>query len=128
MKINTKTIFLILVGVQGLHSVEEYFGKLWEVLPPTKWVCSLVSQNPRTGFIIINIALLLFGMGCWLFCFRKNKISIPGLIWFWVGLELINGVGHPFWSLTKMAYIPGLLTAPLLLILALYLSKRLISQ
>jgi hypothetical protein len=44
--------------------------------------------------------------------------------WFWVAIELINGVGHPLWSIVEMRYTPGLLTAPVLLVLAIGLARR----
>jgi hypothetical protein len=38
-------------------------------------------------------------------------------------IELINGVGHPLWSLWEMRYTPGLATAPVLLALAIVLAR-----
>lgn len=118
--------FLILVLIQGLHSVEEYFGRLWEVLPTARLLCSLVSRNHETGFLIINILLFIFGLLCWLTTVKKNYYLFSrGLIWFWIILETINGIGHPVWALYEKAYVPGLTTAPILLIIALYLSRLL---
>lgn len=48
-----------------------------------------------------------------------------GLAWLWVGIELINGIGHPLWSLSQRDYTPGPITAPLLLITALYVTSLL---
>ena len=45
--------------------------------------------------------------------------------WAWVTIELINGVVHPLWSLLQFHYTPGLLTAPILLLLALHLAAQL---
>jgi hypothetical protein len=44
-----------------------------------------------------------------------------GFIWFWTAIELINGVGHPLWSVLQGGYTPGVATAPILLVLAVYL-------
>lgn len=118
--------FLILVFIQALHSVEEYFSKLWEVLMPARFLSSLVSKNHETGFLIINIALFVFGLWCWMFPIRRNHQSARSIIWFWIAIESINGIGHPAWALYKRAYVPGLITAPILLILAIYLSKQLL--
>lgn len=118
--------FLLLVLIQGLHSVEEYFGKLWEVFPPARFLSSLVSENHETGFLIINIGLFIFGLWCWLFPIRRNYLFAPGVIWFWIVIEMINGIGHPVWALYERAYVPGLATAPILLILAIYLSRQLL--
>jgi hypothetical protein len=38
---------------------------------------------------------------------------------------LINGIGHSVWSLRRFGYSPGVFTAPLLLILALYMVTQL---
>jgi uncharacterized membrane protein len=40
----------------------------------------------------------------------------------WIGLELINGIGHPLWTLRQGGYTPGAVTAPVLLLLAVYLA------
>ena len=117
-------IFLLLVLTQGLHSIEEYFGKLWEVFAPAKFLSSLISKNLETGFLIINIILFIFGLWCWLFPVRKNYLIASGLIWFWIIIEMVNGIGHPIWAIYERAYVPGVITAPILLILAIYLSKQ----
>ena len=116
--------FLILVLVQGLHSVEEYFGKLWESFPPARVLCSFVSDNLVTGFLIINIGLFVFGLWCWFFPIRKNYYYAQFLIWFWIILELINGIGHPIWTFLQKGYTPGMLTAPILLLLTIYLLRK----
>ena len=43
----------------------------------------------------------------------------------WVTIEVINGVGHPLWSLRTGGYTPGVATAPVLLVIALYLARQL---
>jgi hypothetical protein len=45
-------------------------------------------------------------------------------VWIWIGVELVNGVGHPLWSLVQGGYTPGVATAPVLLVLALTLARR----
>jgi hypothetical protein len=124
MNSKVRTAFLILVLIQGLHSVEEWYGKLWEVFPPARLLSSLVSENLETGFLLINIGLFIFGLWCWLFPIRRNYLYAPGLIWFWIVIEIINGIGHPLWALYERGYVPGLLTAPILLILVIYLSRQ----
>ena len=54
---------IALVAVQAAHSVEEYLGRLWAVFPPAAFVTGLVSEDRRHGFILINVALLVFGLG-----------------------------------------------------------------
>ena len=126
MNSKIRIAFLILVLIQGLHSVEEYFGKLWKIFPPARLLSSLVSKNLETGFLLINIGLFLFGLWCWLLPIRRNYLFAPALIWFWIVIEMINGIGHPVWALYEGAYVPGVVTAPVLLILAVYLSRELV--
>lgn len=123
MNQKTNWTFLILVLVQGLHSIEEYFGKLWESFPPARVLCGIVSDNLVTGFLIINIGLIVFGLWCWFFPIRKNYYYAQFLIWFWIILELINGIGHPIWTFLQKEYTPGMLTAPILLFLTIYLLR-----
>ena len=117
-----RIIFLIMVFVQALHSIEEYFGRLCEVLPPAKFFSRLVSENLEKGFLIINIGLFIFGLSCYFFIINRNNFFGSTVIWFWIVIEMINGIGHPLWALIEKAYVPGVATAPFLLILAVYLS------
>ncbi|HMK27203.1 MAG TPA: HXXEE domain-containing protein [Chitinophagaceae bacterium] len=116
--------FLLIALVQGLHSIEEYIGKLWEVYPPATYICGLVSQDLEYGFIIINISLFVVLMSIWLATFSKN-FSVKPLLWLWTILELINGAGHCIWAIIERSYVPGLATAPVLFILALIMVKLL---
>jgi hypothetical protein len=117
--------FSMLVAIQAAHSVEEYVGRLYDVFPPARFVSGLISGNLERGFVIFNVGLLLFGLWCLLWPVRRRWPSAIPLVWFWVGIELINGIGHPLWSLIERSYTPGVATAPLLLVLAMYLAQQL---
>lgn len=108
-----------------MHSVEEYIGKLWEVFPPAEYFTGLISSNLETGFLIINISLFVFGLYCWLIPVRMNYTSAKFIIWFWIIIEFINGIGHPIWSLVQKSYTPGTITALILLFLSIYLYRHL---
>ena len=54
---NSKNLFLALIVVQALHSVEEYVFKLFETFPPARFVSGLVSADLERGFVAINLAL-----------------------------------------------------------------------
>ena len=125
MNNNTKTTFLILILLQGLHSIEEYIGKLWDVFPPAKYLTSLFSENHRTGFLIANIGILIIGIICWILLYSKIELFITKLLWVFIVIEIINGIGHPVWSLYQNDYTPGIITAPLLFITSLYLARLL---
>jgi Protein of unknown function with HXXEE motif len=117
--------FLALVLAQAAHSVEEYLGRLWEVFPPARAVTRLVSSDLERGFLIVNVGLVAFGLWSILWPVRRGwRVAVP-IAWLWVGLELVNGVGHPLWSLIQGRYTPGVATAPILLVLALLLAHRL---
>jgi hypothetical protein len=117
--------FAALVVTQAAHSTEEYFGRLWESFPPATFLTGLISQDHELGFLVVNVALVLFGVWCALWPVWKNWPSAQALGWFWVFIETINGIGHPAWSLSQGAYTPGVLTAPILLVLALSLAFQL---
>ena len=124
MNANIKIAFLMLVLIQGVHSVEEYFGRLWEVFQPAKFLSGQVSNNLETGFLIINIGLFIFGIWSWAVPVRKDYSIARSIIWIFIVIEMINGIGHPVWAIYEMSYVPGLVTAPILLILAIYLFRE----
>jgi hypothetical protein len=114
--------FLLLVIVQSLHSVEEYVRRMDEEFPPARLVSGLISQNLERGLVIFNVAFIFFGLWCFWWPIRNYWQSAALLVWIWVGIELVNGVGHPLWSLLVHRYTPGAATAPVLLALAGYLA------
>ena len=117
--------FGALILTQAVHSIEEYFGHLWESFPPTRFITGLVSANLERGFVILSVALLAFGIWCFLWPVRRGWSVAVSLAWFWAVIEIINGIGHPLWSLHERGYTPGLATAPVLLVVALYLAYQL---
>jgi hypothetical protein len=119
-----KLAFGALIVTQIAHSTEEYVGGLWESFPPARFLTGMISSDHEFGFIVLNVALAVFGLWCLLFPVRKEWPSAIGFIWFWVVLEIINGIGHPAWTLREGGYTPGVLTAPILLVLALYLAAQ----
>jgi len=125
MNKSIRIIFLLLALTQGIHSIEETIGKLWDVFPPATYLSGLVSTDLKTGFIIINVSLFIVLMLTWLSTFNKDW-SVGGLLWLWVVLETINGTGHIVWGMIEGSYVPGLATAPILLFLALLLAKLLL--
>ncbi len=118
-------VFLALIGVQSLHSLEEYVFRLWETFPPAQFLTGLVSADLERGFIVINVSLVAFGIWCYWWPVRRRWASATSIAWLWVAVELVNGIGHPAWSLIQGGYTPGLLTSLMLLPLALLLAARL---
>ena len=120
-----KAAFSLLIFAQIAHSIEEYVGRLWESFPPARFLTGIFSSDHERAFIVLNIALAVFGLWCLVVPVRRDLASAAGFMWFWVVLETINGVGHPAWSLLQGGYTPGVLTAPVLLVVALYLGFQL---
>jgi hypothetical protein len=117
--------FGALILAQAAHSVEEYVGRLWESFQPARFVVGLVSSNPAQGFVIVNVLLVAFGAWCFWWPVRRRWPVAIALAWLWVVIEIVNGVGHPLWTLREGGYTPGVATAPILLVLAVYLAYEL---
>ena len=117
--------FLALIVTQAAHSTEEYVGRLYEVFAPARFVSGLVSHDLARGFLMANVALVLFGFWCFLWPVRRGWPSAVPLAWLWAAIELLNGMGHPLWSLRERRYTPGVATAVILLVIALSLMRQL---
>ncbi len=122
---NSKNLFLALIVVQALHSLEEYVFELFESFPPARFVSGLVSSDLERGFVAINLAVVAVGIWCYWWPVRRSWVSAAPIAWIWVTLQLVNGFGHPTWSLMQRGYTPGLFTSLMLLPLALLLAGRL---
>ncbi len=120
-----KVAFGALVVTQTAHSIEEYIGRLWESFPPARFLTGMISSDRELAFIVMNVALVTFGLWCLFFPIRRDWQSAAGFMWFWIAIETINGVGHPIWTLRQGGYTPGVLTALILLVVALYLAVQL---
>ncbi len=117
--------FLGLVLVQAAHSIEEYSTRLYDVLPPARYVSGLLSADRRIGFAIFNVALVGFGLWCAVGPVRRGRRAAQSLAWFWVVLQTGNGLAHIGWAAAAGGYRPGLVTAPLLVAFALFLGWQL---
>jgi hypothetical protein len=117
--------FGALLLAQCAHSAEEYVGRLWESFPPARFVSGLLSEDLERGFLGANVSLLAFGLWGWLWPVRRGWLAALPLAWAWATLEAINGIGHLLWTLRQGGYTPGVGTAPVLLILAIYLARQL---
>ena len=120
--------FLALILVQAVHSTEEYFTRLYDVLPPARFVSGLFFNDHRIGFVIFNVSLVAFGLWCYFGPVRHSRPSESAISWFWVVLESLNGAIHIVWALAVGAYRPGLMTAPFLVLTALILAWALRSS
>lgn len=122
MTARVSNTFGALVLAQAAHSTEETVGQLWASFPPARLVSGLVSTNLEHGFVFLNIGIVALGVWCWFWPVRREwRIATP-IIWVWTVVEMVNGVVHPSWSIIQRGYTPGVITAPILSLLALYLA------
>ena len=121
----TKTLFLLLVGVQCAHSIEEYLTHLYKVLAPARYVSGLFSENLAVGFVAFNSIVVLLGFGCYFGPIRAARGAAVIVAWAWVVIELANGVGHILLALNAGGYFPGLVTGVALLLASAYLARSL---
>lgn len=128
MNLRLRNSFLLLVLVQGIHSVEEYFGQLWEVLVPAAYLTGLVADDHETGFLVLNSAFLVLGLLIWYFIIRKDHPAAPVFLWFWAILEFLNGLAHPLLSIVRKSIVPGLFSAFFLLFISAYMLSLLIKE
>ena len=115
-------VFLLLILAQTAHSVEEYVTKLYDVFAPARFVSGLISHDHQLGFLILNAVLVGFGLWCWAVPVRSGWPAARGLAWFWTILELLNGLNHSVLALRQGGYFSGVITAPLLLLFASWLT------
>jgi hypothetical protein len=120
-----RVAFGVLILAQVAHSLEEYVGRLWESFPPARFLSGLFSQDLELGFLVLNISLVTFGLWCFLWPVRRGWPAAVPIAWVWVGIEVINGIGHSLWSLRQGTYTPGVATVPLLVALAGYVALQL---
>ncbi len=120
--------FLGIVLSQTLHSLEEYYFALWEVLAPARIVSNIVSDDVETGFIIINASVVLFAFWVYLWPVSKTWPSAHGYMWFWIILEIANCIGHTLFVIDAGEYFPGIYTTPLLFVSACYTGMMLLQS
>jgi hypothetical protein len=126
MDSRTQFAFLLLILTQTAHSFEEYIFRLYGVFAPARFISSLISDDLATGFVIANAALVLFGLWCYIARIREAHRSAKAWVWLWIVIEFCNGVGHPLFALMRGRYFPGVVTAPVLLALSVYLAVRML--
>ena len=83
--------FGALIAAQAMHSIEEYSGRLYEIFPPARFMCGLVSRDLRRGFIIINVLFVGFGVWCYFWPLRNRWDVAAALVWGWAAIEAANG-------------------------------------
>ena len=110
-------IFLVSIAVQTCHFLEEYAGRLYEILPPVFGLSPL----PAHKFVVFNLIwigiFLLSAVGV----FKRVRIALLP-VWF---MALVGGIGntiiHGWHAIQSGGYSPGVATALVNLPLAVVL-------
>jgi hypothetical protein len=96
-------VFLFLILAQGAHSSEEYVTKLYAAFAPARFVSSLVSNDLALGFLVVNVALVTFGLWCWAVPVRSGWHAARGLF----GSGRFSSFGHSAIALSRGGYFRG---------------------
>jgi len=120
---NIIAMYLITVGVQSLHFLEEYLSGFQTEFPQLfgyTW-----SDHQFVIFNLLWLGVLIFnGVGV----YYGIRLSYLLVYFFVIVGGIANGVAHPLLSLMKGGYFPGLFTSPIVLfvgvVLLLKLSKN----
>ena len=123
-------LYLSLGLAQAAHSFEEIVTHLYDFY----WVVTGVLHRavswfpqfrwPADLFAAVNVLLVALLLGSWPFVERRN---IPALYLAWIAgvVETVNGFNHIAAALFFRGYVPGVVTAPVLLVLGPLLLREL---
>ncbi len=105
---NLLLAYTVLLGVQCVHSIEELstgFHKKWYLF-----------KMPFAVFLSFEIVFLALWLSVLFFPALPNRdLFMQFFIW----LMLANGIQHLLWAAIVKKYVPGLVTAPLFIIVFL---------
>ncbi len=105
---NTELFYLIMLGIQFIHSIEEFTHNFHSKFPPFK-----MSFRFFLGF---EICFFLF----WLLTFIIQRFPAREfLLQFFIVLIFANGLWHIVWYGIVKKSVPGLVTAPLFILVFL---------
>lgn len=122
MSIEIRSTFLVLIGLQALHSAEEFIFKLYKVFPPMVLLYRRVPHLAGPAFIIFNVLLLIIGLLCFFRWVWPAKRGARTVVWVWVAAEAVNAVAHAAWAVLIRGYNPGLVTGLGFVPVVVYLS------
>ena len=114
-------LYLIGIAVQALHFLEEYLTGF-----QSKFPAFFDYQWSDKRFLIFNLVwlavFLLAALGVWL----GLRLAYLIVFFFAIAGEIGNGLGHLALSITQRRYFPGLITAPVVLIIGVALLTKLL--
>ena len=115
-------VCLLGIAVQCLHFLEKYLAGFQRVYPP------MLGLDPWSDpfFVSLNlpfIALLVLAAAGFLYQLRLAYF----VVWFFAIAMFGNGVVYPVVSVMRGAYLPGTITAPIHLVVAIILIEELLT-
>jgi hypothetical protein len=115
-------IFLLGLAAQCLHFAEEFLTRLESRFPV------LLGLPPwsENFFVVFNLAWLCVWILSALGLQRGYRAALF-LIWFFAIASVVNGIAHPALALVARGYFPGLFTSPIVGLLGILLSLRLLA-
>ena len=105
-----RVAFLVLIGLQALHSIEECIFKFYEVFPPMVSMYRNAPAMAQPAFVLANSLLILVGFVCLLRWVWPARRGAKVVAWVWVGAEAFNVIAHCVWAISIRGYNPGLVT------------------
>lgn len=100
--------FVISLLIQVIHAIEELttgFNKKWYAFKLPFWV-----------FLLFELVFEGFWISVYLFQDFPNRVAFQA---FFLALMFANGVQHLVWAVNIKKYVPGLITAPVHIIVFL---------
>jgi len=125
MSRRSQNLFLLLVLTQGVHSIEEYLTRLFEVFAPARFISGLISEDLATGFVVFNCLLFVAGLVCYFGPVRRGGAAGRVVATLWLVLEFSNGIVHSSMAVVTGGYFSGVVTAVLLFAVASWLAYSL---
>lgn len=123
-------LYLSLGLAQAAHSFEEIVTHLYDFF----WVVTGVLHRavswfpqfrwPADLFAAVNVLLVALLLGTWPFVERRNTAALY-LAWIAGMVETVNGFNHIAAAFFFRGYAPGVITAPVLLVLGPLLLREL---
>ncbi len=122
--------FWLLALAQTAHSIEEMTAGLYDFF----WIATgrlhgVLPGFPQmrmkaTTFAVINMAIIATLLAAVPFVRSRRPVAL-GLAWVAAIVELANGTGHLAGTVVFSGYVPGVITAPFLLLTGILLLQEL---
>jgi hypothetical protein len=121
MKNNIGPMFLLLVILQALHSVEEFTFGFYEKFPPMVFLYRNAPYLAKPAFVISNMLLVSIGLIAFYRWVQPVRRGAAVVVWIGIAIESLNVTAHLIWAALIGGYNPGLATGLLFVPVLIYL-------